>query len=228
MLRPVPTEAADAPQGETVYQRLIEDIRSGALAPGARLRETELADRLGVSRTPIREAIRQLENDGLVSHLPRVGAAVRKLDYAEVMELYDMRAVLEGTAARMAARAATDLELAELTALNSDMAGAETPQRAAELNTRFHLTLLDAARNRYLTRAMLGLRRTLIILGPSTLVDAERARDAQAEHGRLLEALHRRDPVGAEAEMRAHIEGAHRMRLRQLRDRDRDREVADD
>lgn len=225
MLRPVPTEPGDTPQGENVYQRLIEEIRSGALAPGARLRETELADRLGVSRTPIREAIRQLENDGLVSHLPRVGAAVRSLDYAEVMELYDMRAVLEGTAARMAARAATDLELAELASLNAEMTGAVTAQRAAELNAQFHLTLLDAARNRYLTRAMLGLRRTLIILGPSTLADAARAQDAQAEHGRLLAALQRRDPLAAEAEMRAHIEGAHRMRMRQLRDRDR--EVSD-
>jgi DNA-binding GntR family transcriptional regulator len=222
----VPTEPGDAPQGENVYQRLIAEIRSGALPPGARLRETELAERLGVSRTPIREAIRQLENDGLVSHLPRVGAAVRSLDYAEVMELYDMRAVLEGTAARMAARAATDLELTELAALNAEMGDAPTAQRAADLNTQFHLTLLDAARNRYLTRAMLGLRRTLIILGPSTLADAARAQDALAEHGRLLAALQRRDPLAAEAEMRAHIEGAHRMRLRQLRDRDR--EVSDD
>lgn len=222
MLRPVPTDAGDAPQGENVYQRLIEDIRSGALPPGARLRETELAERLGVSRTPIREAIRQLENDGLVSHLPRVGAAVRSLDYAEVMELYDMRAVLEGTAARMAARAATDLELAELATLNDAMAGAATAQRAAELNHQFHLTLLDAARNRYLTRAMLGLRRTLIILGPSTLADSARAQDALAEHGRVLAALQRRDPAAAETEMRTHIEGAHRVRLRQLRDRDRD------
>ena len=222
MLRPVPTEGGDAPQGETVHQRLIAEIRSGALPPGTRLRETELAERLGVSRTPIREAIRQLEHDGLVTHLPRVGAAVRTLDYAEVMELYDMRAVLEGTAARMAARAATELELAELAGLNAAMAAAPSARRAAELNHQFHLMLLDAARNRYLTRAMLGLSRTLIILGPSTLADAGRAQDAVAEHDRILDALRRRDPAAAEAEMRTHIEGAHRMRLRQLRDRDRD------
>lgn len=226
MLRPVPTEGGDAPQGDNVHSRLIEEIRSGVLPPGTRLRETELAERLGVSRTPIREAIRQLEHDGLVSHLPRVGAAVRTLDYAEVMELYDMRAVLEGSAARMAARAATEMELAELSDLNAALAEAPTPRRAAELNHQFHLMLLDAARNRYLTRAMLGLSRTLIILGPSTLADAARAQDAVAEHDRILDALRRRDPIAAETEMRAHIAGAHRMRLRQLRDRDRD--IADD
>ena len=86
---------AGGSQGESAYQRLLDAIRRGTLQPGARLIETDLARHLGVSRTPIREAIRQLEADGLVVHLPRLGAAVRSLDYAEVMELYEMRAVLE-------------------------------------------------------------------------------------------------------------------------------------
>ncbi|MDZ7907162.1 MAG: GntR family transcriptional regulator [Gemmobacter sp.] len=110
---------SDGPQGQGAYRRLLEDIRAGSLPPGTRLRETELAERLGISRTPVREAIRQLEADGLVIHLPRQGATVRSLDYAEVIELYEMRAVLEGTAARLAARAASEVELSELAALNA-------------------------------------------------------------------------------------------------------------
>ena len=86
------------------YSLILDAIDRGRYPPGARLVETELAERFGVSRTPIREAIRQLEADGVVTHVPRQGACIRTLDYAEVMELYEMRAVLEGTAARLAAR----------------------------------------------------------------------------------------------------------------------------
>jgi DNA-binding GntR family transcriptional regulator len=152
------------------------------LPPGARLRETDLADRLGISRTPVREAIRQLEADGLVIHLPRQGATVRSLDYAEVIELYEMRAVLEGTAARLAARAASSVELAELAALHADLAAAPAGAQARELNRQFHRTLLDAAKNRFLLKAMAALQKTMLILGPTTLADPARAADAVAEH----------------------------------------------
>src|SRR5688500_18204979 len=117
--------AAQGPSlhGEGAYWRLLEEIRAGLLRPGTRLTESELAERLAVSRTPVREAIRRLEADGLVTHEPRVGAMVRSLGYAEVMELYEMRNVLEGTAARMAARSASEVDVAELAALNEEMAG---------------------------------------------------------------------------------------------------------
>ncbi|MDZ4134759.1 MAG: GntR family transcriptional regulator [Paracoccaceae bacterium] len=196
-------------------------MRRGDLDPGARLRETELAERLGISRTPVREAMRALEADGLVVHLPRQGASVRSLDYAEVMELYEMRAVLEGTAARLAARSASDLELAELAALNQDLAAAGTSQDAYEINRQFHLTLLDAAKNRFLVKATNTLQKTLMILGPTTLIEPDRAQGAVAEHARVLAALTARDAARAEAEMRAHIEAAHRVRLRALRGRER-------
>ncbi|MCC5979169.1 MAG: GntR family transcriptional regulator [Salinarimonas sp.] len=209
-------------QGDTAYQKLLDAIRNGDLQPGARLIETELAIRFGVSRTPIREAIRQLEADGLVVHLPRLGAAVRSLDYAEVMELYEMRAVLESTAARLAARAASEVEIAELAALNAEMAQAgDDTALVYGLNRQFHLTLLDAAKNRFLTKSMAALQKTLLILGPSTLAERERADEAIIEHEALLDALRRRDCAGAEAIMRAHIEAAHRRRMRQLRFRDR-------
>lgn len=206
------------PQGLSAYDRLLDDIRSGQLAPGARLREVDLAERLGISRTPVREAIRLLEADGLVEHLPRQGASLRRLSYAEVMELYEMRAVLEGTAARLAARAASDLELRELAEINTEMTSAKAPSDMSRLNRQFHAALTNAAKNRYLQRAIASMERTLLILGPSTLYDPARAQAAAREHAELLDALHARDGAQAEALMHVHIEAAHRIRLRQLRE----------
>ncbi|NOD64419.1 MULTISPECIES: GntR family transcriptional regulator [unclassified Ruegeria] len=209
------------PQGNSTYQRLLEEIRDGILLPGDRLREIELSERLGVSRTPVREAIRQLEADGLVTHVPRQGATVRSLDYAEVMELYEMRAVLEGTAARLAARAASDIELDELDILNDRLAEAGTGPDAAQINRVFHATLLDATKNRFLAKSMLSLQKALLILGPSQLLDSERAAAAVTEHRRIMAALKARDGASAETEMRAHIQAAQRMRIRALQERDR-------
>jgi len=209
---------ASLSQGQTAYDRLLDEIRYGTILPGARLREVEVAERLGISRTPVREAIRRLEADGLVEHLPRQGASLRRLSYAEVMELYEMRAVLEGTAARLAARAASELELRELAEINAEMTASDTPADIVRLNRQFHATLINASKNRYLERAIGAMGRTLLILGQSTLFDRARIISAALEHDLLLQALRARDGAGAESAMRAHIEAAHRIRLRQLRE----------
>ncbi len=209
---------SDVGQGREAYERLVTEIRTGKLKPRDRLTETELAARLGISRTPVREAIRQLEADGLVVHIPRVGAAVRSLDYAEITELYEMRTVLEGTAARFAARAAAEAELAELDAINVEMSRKKTDvSRLYALNRQFHTGLLSAAKNRFLVKSAEAVEKTLLILGPSTMEEGGRAAEAIAEHGEVLEALHARNGELAEAAMRRHIEAAHRARLRQLR-----------
>lgn len=207
----------DGPQGNAAYRKLLDEIRSGRLNAGDRLRETDLAERLGVSRTPIREAIRQLEADGIVTHVPRQGATLRTLDYAEVMELYEMRAVLEGTAARLAARAASDIEIEELVALNRELAEAGDSAQAVVLNRQFHTAILDAAKNRFLARSMISLQKALMILGPTTLTQADRAERAIDEHLGILDAIKARDGALAEAAMRAHIEMAQRVRVRALR-----------
>ncbi|WGV17356.1 GntR family transcriptional regulator [Fuscovulum ytuae] len=212
-------EESELPQGQGAYRRLLEEIRMGTLPPGARLRETELAERLGISRTPVREAIRQLEADGLVAHLPRQGATIRSLDHAEVVELYEMRAVLEGTAARLAARAASEIELAELAALNAELAASPAGPDAREVNRQFHRSLLDAARNRFLLKSMSALQKTLLILGPTTLADPDRAVAAVAEHAAVLAALEARDGAAAEAAMRTHVGAALSARLRGMRGR---------
>ena len=212
-----PTRMSETRQGLDAYERLVAAIRDGALKPGDRLIETDLASRLGISRTPIREAIRQLESDGLVIHLPRIGAAVRVLDYSEITELYEMRAVLEGTAARFAARAASEVELAELETINEEMRGADDGTRLYEANRQFHAVILNAARNRFLVRSVEAVKKTLLILGPSTMEEADRAAEAIKEHDGILAALRARDAEAAESRMRAHIEAAHRARLRRLR-----------
>jgi DNA-binding GntR family transcriptional regulator len=211
---------SESGQGRDAYERLIAEIRTGQLTPGDRLTETDLATRLGISRTPVREAIRALEADGLVDHQPRAGARIRKLDYAEVTELYEMRVVLEGTAARFAARAAYDSELTELEEITEDMAAAhDDPERIYHANRHFHSVLLNAARNRFLIRSVEAVQKTLLILGRSTLEEADRARGAIGEHRAILSALRAHDGDAAEAAMRTHIEAAHKARLRQLRQR---------
>ncbi|GGE36029.1 hypothetical protein GCM10011360_24770 [Primorskyibacter flagellatus] len=200
----------------SIRGRVVAMLRAGTLGPGDRLMEADLAARFRTSRTPVREALRQLEAEGLVSHVPRVGATVRRLDYSEVVELYEMRAVMEGTAARLAARMASAVELAALAEVNLALAEATEPARAAALNRVFHARLLDAARNRFLSQAALGLERTMSILGPSTLGDAARAAAAVEEHSAVLDALSARDGAQAEALMRRHIEGAQAQRMRQM------------
>lgn len=209
--------ARDRPSGQDAYERIVAEIGAGNLRPGDRLTETELALRLGISRTPVREALRALEADGLVAHAPRVGATIRRLDHAEIAELYDMRAVLEGTAARFAARAASQAELDELAAIHAAMGRASGGADLAGLNRQFHRALLDAARNRFLIRAVEAIHKTLLILGPSTMGEGARAAAAQAEHTAILAALEARQADAAEAAIRAHIEAAYRARLRQIR-----------
>ncbi|WP_116084880.1 GntR family transcriptional regulator [Tropicimonas sp. IMCC34011] len=205
-------------QGQDAYERLLEEIRRGDLKPGARLTETEIASRLNISRTPVREAIRRLEADGLVAHEPRSGATVRTLDYAEVMELYEMRTVLEGTAARLAARAATDVEMAELEAINEEMREANgDAQRLFALNQDFHRALILAARNRFLVRSANSVYSALMILGRSTLEAPERASAAVTEHAAVIRAIRAGQGGEAEQSMRAHMERAQQARLRLLR-----------
>lgn len=217
----------DIPQGRQAYMKILGEIRDGHLLPGQRLREVELAERMGQSRTPVREAIRLLETDGLVSHLPRVGAVIRSLNYVEVMELYEMRVVLEGTAARLAARAATEAELAQLESLNASFLTATGQLQAAEFNRRFHAMLLEAARNRYLVRAMLALEKSMLILGPTTLLEPQRRNLAGAEHLEIVTALRQRDGLAAEAAMRLHMEQAQMVRLRFLSQMERPSERAE-
>lgn len=215
----MPNDDDSAQQGNAAYIKLLDALRAGRIGPGDRLRETELAEQFGVSRTPVREAIRQLEADGIVTHIPRQGASIRTLDYAEVMDLYEMRAVLEGTAARLAARAASDIEIDELFDMNNALAEVGHGPEAFVLNRQFHAAILDAAKNRFLSRSIKTMQKALMILGPTTLTEPDRFEKAAREHMDILEAIKARNGQRAESAMRTHIETAQRVRVRALRAR---------
>ena len=153
--------------GEAAYHAVMEAIRRGDYVPGARLREEEVGARLDLSRTPVREALRRLEAEGIVEHRPRAGAVVRQLSHAELVELYEMRVVLERTAAELAARHGTAAEFDTLAALNRQIAEERSnPAQAAAINQAFHRGLYLASRNRFLLDAARGLNNALLLLGP--------------------------------------------------------------
>lgn len=211
--------AGDSSRSEIAYQQLKKAIQSGALAPGTRIRETEIAERFHISRTPVRDAIRRLETDGLISFVPRQGAVISQLDHQETMELYDLREVLEGTAAGFAARHASAAEIAELEDLvASEEAIREDPGQLADLNRIFHSALYRAAHNRYLERALLNLRDSMALLGGTSLRVTGRYETAHGEHTDLITAIARRDSEAAEAAARTHIRNAQRARLKLMRE----------
>lgn len=191
---------------EFAYATLRGQIMDGQLPPGQRMREQELSERLRVSRTPVREALSRLTADGLLVLQPRSGLAVAELDDAGVIELYETREALEGTAASLAARYANPRDIAALRAiLETEAVAPENPVLQARHNRTFHAAVLAAAHNRFLLKSLQALHDALSLLGPTTLASPGRRAQAQAEHRRVLDAIERRDSAAAATEMRAHI-----------------------
>ena len=199
---------------DRAYRALHDRIAEGKIAPGDRLREAVLAEEFGLSRTPVREALRRLESDGLLVHEPHRGMVVRTLDHQAVTELYLMREVLEGTAAALAARHASDAEIDTLQGMVEAQKGIDGGAEASRLNKLFHRALYRGAHNRYLIDMLDGLTASMTLLGRTTLSLPDRVHRAQDEHGTIVDALRAHDPEAAERAARAHIQAAHRARLR--------------
>jgi DNA-binding GntR family transcriptional regulator len=183
------------------------------LLPGDRLRETEIAVRLGVSRTPVREALKRLESEGLVAFNQPRGLVVNALTHGQVLELYSMREVLEGAAARFAGAQASKLEIDALQQIHAHQARARTPKEAAVANRRLHDAIAAAAHNEYLLRAMNVLTDALALLGTTTYSVPGRMESGARENGEIVDAIARRDPDAAEAAARRHIRAAGALRL---------------
>lgn len=209
-------ETVSRSRGEEAYQKMREAIQSGQLKPGTRLREVELAEWLGSSRTPVREALNRLQTEGLVVQEPRRGMIIAELDHSMVSELYFMREVLEGTAARLAARHASDVEISMLREIADRDKNLTDPVRLAKNNRMFHETLYRAAHNRYLLKTLSLLQESLALLGPTTLAMPGRASSAYEEHDALVQAIERHDAQAAEDMSRAHIRSAHRARMKMM------------
>lgn len=202
-------------RGEQAYQELQAAIQSGALKPGTRLRESELAEWLNSSRTPVREALNRLQTEGLVVQEPRRGMIVAELDHNMVAELYVMREVLEGTAARLAARHASDVEISMLREIaDRDKTANDDPVKLAKNNRLFHETLYRAAHNRYLLKTLSMLRESMALLGQTTLSIPGRSDAAFEEHDAIVAAIERHDAAAAEETCRSHIRAAYRARMK--------------
>ena len=201
-------------QGEIAFTKLMTAIKVGEFRPGDRLRENDIADQLSLSRTPIREALRRLEAERIVEHRPRIGAVIRTLDQTEVVELYEMRLVLERTAAEMAAKHVIEAEVDALAALNAQIADAvDDPAQAAAINQQFHRSIYLAARNRFLLESARALNNALLLLGPTTLADADRINTVVAQHTLIIDAISRGDVEAAGVAAEAHLQTSLRHRL---------------
>ncbi|GLQ27750.1 GntR family transcriptional regulator [Sulfitobacter pacificus] len=212
------TSLQDLSQGETAYRKLHQAIRDGLFQPGDRLREADVAQRLSLSRTPVREALRKLEADGIVEHRARIGAVIRKLERTEVVELYEMRLVLERTAAEMAAKHASDAEIDELEEVNNKIeVTVDDPATAAALNQDFHRCIYLATRNRFLLESARALNNALMLLGPTTLADAERIKTVCQQHKNIIDAIRAGDVEAAGASAEAHLQTSLRHRLKVMR-----------
>lgn len=225
--RPQPSSLAKqrataSSRGAFVYEALREEIRTGRVQPGDRLREMEIAARLGVSRTPVREALKRLDADGLLAFTQPRGLTVAELSHSQMLELYAIREVLSGAAARLAAQHAAPYEvlaLQQMIASHQDIVSAED---AAEANRQLHAAIVAATHNDYLRRCTTVLSDALALLGPTTYSVAGRIRSGWEENARIVDAIARHDAEAAEAEARQHIRAACAIRLAMNRARPRD------
>jgi DNA-binding GntR family transcriptional regulator len=193
---------------------ILDAIDGGELPGGSRLIETELAERFGVSRTPVREALKRLEAQGVAATEGR-RLVVASLDHDQLGELYEVRGVVEGLAARLAARHAAPEEIAVLRGMvEADRALIDQPGGLARANKRFHRQMHRASHNRYLNRMLQDMRRSLALLSTTSLSVPGRGEASIAEHDAIIRAIETRDEDAAEAAARLHISNAYVPRLR--------------
>jgi DNA-binding GntR family transcriptional regulator len=204
-------------RGEAVYEVVRNAIQNGTIAPGERIRELELAKVLGVSRTPVRDAVKQLTSEGLLIAEPRRGLVVAEFDRRQVLEVYALREILEGGAAALAAASADESDIATLRAiLRQEAANMDSTERLSELNRAFHRNIYTAAHNRYIIKPVNDLAEALRVLPGSTMGMPGRAKSSHEQHTAIVDAIERRDADEAEALARQHIREAKRLRLQLL------------
>lgn len=204
-MKPVQTDA---------YSLILEAIDMGDFKPGDRLVESDLADRFGVSRTPIREALQRLETQSLLSRDGR-SLIVASLDHNALAELYVVRAELEGLAASLAARHASAEEVAVLRDMvEADRALVGQPGKMARANRRFHKQVHLASHNRFLVQQLDLVHRSMALMATTSLAAVGRDEVAIGEHDAIVRAIEAGDCAGAHAALKAHISKAFVTRLK--------------
>ena len=196
------------------HSLILDAIDRGTYRPGDRLVESELAERFGVSRTPVREALQRLETQGVLQRDGR-SLVVATLDHDQMAELYAVRTELEALAARLAARHAAREEISVLErmveadhALLGDTAG------LARANRRFHAQIHLASHNRYLVQQLGMVRRSMALMATTSLAAEGRSAAALEEHRAIVAAIARRDGIAAADALRMHLSRAFETRLR--------------
>jgi DNA-binding GntR family transcriptional regulator len=205
---------------ETAYAVLREAIVTNALAPGTRLRADELAKQLGVSKTPVREALRKLQAEELIAVQPGSGLSVKVLSEKELFDIYYVREALEGMAARLAAENCGPMELSELRHVLADVDAAYAAgqiERLRALTGKFQLAVFHAARNERLYRLLKHLQEHMRQLSTSTLTVPGRADEVVAHCRALVAAIGARDPEQAERIARDNRRRTLELRLQILR-----------
>ncbi|WP_243744588.1 GntR family transcriptional regulator [Streptomyces hainanensis] len=204
-------------KADYVYEVLRDEIRNARVPGGTQLKAAHLAERLGVSITPVREALRRLEKDRLVSYQSHRGATVIDLSDEALLEFYNVRAVVEGLGARLAAARITPGQLAELRSLHGQMVADAAERRLVglgELSRRLHLAIADIGGPAFLGQHAHAIRDSHPVPAAASLwLDAEQAEAHLAEHARLLDALEAGEGEAAERIMIAHVRasGAYRV-----------------
>lgn len=212
---PPPPREGERSRGDYAYAAIRATLRAGGLHPGQHLREADFAAWLGLSRTPVREAIRRLVAEGLLAKGPWNGVVIAELDAQQVTELYAVRESLEGTAAALAAMQASAAERERLKEIVAAEAKAlADPQRLVEINDQLHDALFRAAHNRYLLQSLTTVLDTLGLLKQTTFVLPGSAIAAHRQHVAIVAAIRARDAERAEQEARNHVRDSLKLRLR--------------
>lgn len=193
-----------------VRDHIRDGIAEGRYLPGERLREGTIAEELKVSRTPIREAMRTLEAEGLIMIEPWKGITVATLSRRQVSDFYAYRELIEGLAAEMAARVITDddIERLDVSLLRLEDGSEQTGSELGSGNEQFHQMIFDISGNRFLTKSEEVINTAKILIWKPVYRNDERWEFAQQEHRKLFNALRARDPIIAKAAAKEHVRNA--------------------
>lgn len=200
--------------GDFAYRIMREAIRSGKFRSGEHLREADVANWLNISRTPVREAFHRIISEGLLTNGPWNGVMVAELNAQQLVQLYAVRAALEGTAAALAAQHASKAEVRRLFQIARAEARAKNdPEKLVVINSELHQTLYGAAHNRYLLQSITTVVDALGLLRHSTFVLPGSIELAHREHLQIITAIRDRRSEQAEKLAREHVHHALAMRL---------------
>ena len=206
------SEAPKITRAEELRLQLADEIVRGVLAPGAPLDETDIARRFNVSRTPVREALRQLAASGLIETRAHRGAVVARPTLERLTGMFEAMAELEALCAGLAAERMTPLERHRLEVVHEELRAlshAGNPERFHEVNERFHNAIYAGSQNGYIAEITLATRVRVQPFRRAQFRNLGRMAKSQAEHDRVVVAIMRGDKAGAAAAMRAHIELVH-------------------